>query len=112
MSEKAEHKRGLVTQPWSCHVEVFDPSRGLTVPLGCGASVTGNPVRTRWAQSLKCMTAQSGTVQHGVDRFPRVAFSDFSTNYFQVFLVFRHESITEPVSHQSECTSRQSPAKC
>ena len=46
------------TPPWSCHVEVFNPSRGLTVPLGYGASVTGNPVRTRWAKSLKCMTAQ------------------------------------------------------
>ena len=36
-------RHGLVGDPpWSCHVEVFNPSRGLTVPLGYGASVTGN----------------------------------------------------------------------
>ena len=56
-------------KPWSCHVEAFCTSQSLTVHWDTKRPSQATLFRLRRKRSLKCMSALSGTVQRGVDRF-------------------------------------------
>ena len=77
-------------------------------PVGYEAPVTGNPVSAEKVTKPQVHVgpkwygaAWRGSVQN---RLPRHIVTGL--------LSFLHALIIESVSHQSECTQRQSPAKC